>query len=173
MPVAFSWSTRLPAFLTQKYRLTTTASNARQSCATREPHLGAVRPLPGFQAFGVQLRAPHPSERVRRTKHDLRRADKTLKHHEPLRAPDHTLDADRSPASALGDLGAHWLSLVRAWAGQLRTSILFTMVWNRSRDLELNRLGPFIGSKQTSDLPMSEQKEDTMVKKKKAKKAKK
>ena len=31
----------------------------------------------------------------------------------------------------------------------------------------------FIGSKQTSDLPMSEQKEDTMVKKKKAKKAKK
>jgi hypothetical protein len=47
------------------------------------------------------------------------------------------------------------------------------MVWNRSRDVELNRLGPFIGSKQTSDLPMSEQKEDTMVKKKKAKKAKK
>ena len=70
------------------------------------------------------------------------------------------------------DLGAHRLSLVRA-AGQLRTSILFTMVWNRSRDVELNRLGPFIGSKQTSDLPMSEQKEDTMVKKKKAKKAKK
>ena len=59
------------------------------------------------------------------------------------------------------------------WAGQLRTSILFTMVWNRSRDLELNGLGPFIGSKQTSELPMSEQKEDTMVKKKKAKKAKK
>ena len=50
---------------------------------------------------------------------------------------------------------------------------LFTMVWNRSRDLELNGLGPFIGSKQTSELPMSEQKEDTMVKKKKAKKAKK
>jgi hypothetical protein len=25
------------------------------------------------------------------------------------------------------------------------------MVWNRSRDLELNGLGPFIGSKQTSD----------------------
>jgi hypothetical protein len=24
------------------------------------------------------------------------------------------------------------------------------MVWNRSRDLELNGLGPFIGSKQTS-----------------------
>jgi hypothetical protein len=35
--------------------------------------------------------------------------------------------------------------------GQLRTSILFTMVWNRSRDLELDGLGPFIGSKQTSD----------------------
>jgi hypothetical protein len=47
------------------------------------------------------------------------------------------------------------------------------MVWNRSRHLGLNELGPFIGSKQTSDLPMSEQKEDTMVKKKKAKKAKK
>jgi hypothetical protein len=47
------------------------------------------------------------------------------------------------------------------------------MVWNRSRDLELNELGPFIGSNQTSDLPMSERKEDTMVKKKKAKKAKK
>ena len=28
---------------------------------------------------------------------------------------------------------------------------LFTMVWNRSRDLELDGLGPFIGSKQTSD----------------------
>jgi hypothetical protein len=25
------------------------------------------------------------------------------------------------------------------------------MVWNRSRDLELDGLGPFIGSKQTSD----------------------
>jgi hypothetical protein len=59
------------------------------------------------------------------------------------------------------------------WVGQFRTPILFTMVWNRSRDLELNGLGPFIGSKQNSDLPMSEQKEDTMVKKKKAKKAKK
>jgi hypothetical protein len=47
------------------------------------------------------------------------------------------------------------------------------MVGNRSRDLELNALGPFIGSKQTSDLPMSEQEEGTMVKKKKAKKAKK
>jgi hypothetical protein len=47
------------------------------------------------------------------------------------------------------------------------------MVWNRSRDLELNALGPFIRSKQTSDLPMSEQKEDPIVKKKKAKKAKK
>ena len=35
--------------------------------------------------------------------------------------------------------------------GQLRTPILFTMVWNRSRDLELNGLGPFIGSKQISD----------------------
>jgi hypothetical protein len=46
------------------------------------------------------------------------------------------------------DLGAHRLSLVRA-AGELGTSILFTMVWNRSRDLELNALGPFIGSKQT------------------------
>ena len=66
--------------------------------------------------------------------------------------------------------GCRWCE---PWAGQLRTSILFTMVWNRSRDVELNRLGPFIGSKQTSDLPMSEQKEDTMVKKKKAKKAKK
>jgi hypothetical protein len=53
------------------------------------------------------------------------------------------------------------------------TSTLFTMVWNRSRDLELNGLGPFIGSNQISDLPRSEQKEDTMVKKKKAKKAKK
>ena len=39
------------------------------------------------------------------------------------------------------------------------------MVWNRSRDLELNGLGTFIGVKQTSDLPMSDQKEDTMVKK--------
>ena len=57
--------------------------------------------------------------------------------------------------------------------GQFRTSILFTMAWNRSRDLELNELGTFIGFKQTFDLPMSEQKEDTMVKKKKAKKAKK
>ena len=51
--------------------------------------------------------------------------------------------------------------------------ILFTMVWNRSRDLELNGLGPFIGSKQTSDFADVELKEDTMVKKKKAKKAKK
>ena len=67
-------------------------------------------------------------------------------------------------------IGCHWCE---PWAGQLRTSILFTMVWNRSRDLELNGLGQFIGSKQNSDLPMSEQKEDTMVKKKKAKKAKK
>ena len=50
---------------------------------------------------------------------------------------------------------------------------MFTMAWNKSRDLELNGLSPFIGSKQTSDLPMSEQQEDTMVKKKKAKKAKK
>jgi hypothetical protein len=57
--------------------------------------------------------------------------------------------------------------------GQLRNPILFTMVWNRSRDLELNGLDPFIGSKQTSDFAESEQKEDTMVKKKKAKKAKK
>jgi hypothetical protein len=47
------------------------------------------------------------------------------------------------------------------------------MVWNRSRDLELNGLGPFIGSKQTSDFADVELKEDTMVKKKKAKKAKK
>jgi hypothetical protein len=39
--------------------------------------------------------------------------------------------------------------------------------------LDSNGLGPFVGSKQTSDLPMSEQMEDTMVKKKKAKKAKK
>ena len=67
-------------------------------------------------------------------------------------------------------IGCHWCE---PWAGQLRTSILFTMVWNRSRDLELNGLGPFIGSNQISDLPRSEQKEDTMVKKKKAKKAKK
>jgi hypothetical protein len=67
-------------------------------------------------------------------------------------------------------IGCRWCE---PWAGQLRTPILFTMVWNRSRDLELNALGPFIGSKQTSDLPMSEQKEDPMVKKKKAKKAKK
>ena len=67
-------------------------------------------------------------------------------------------------------IGCRWCE---PWAGQLRTSILFTMVWNRSRDLELNGLGPVIGSKQTSELPMSEQKEDTMVKKKKAKKAKK
>jgi hypothetical protein len=58
-------------------------------------------------------------------------------------------------------------------ASNVGASILFTMLWNRSRDLGLNGLGPFIGSKQTSDLPMSEQKEDTMVKKKKAKKAKK
>ena len=57
--------------------------------------------------------------------------------------------------------------------GQLRNPILFTMVWNRSRDLELNGLDPFIGSKRTSDFAESEQKEDTMVKKKKAKKAKK
>ena len=67
-------------------------------------------------------------------------------------------------------IGCHWCE---PWAGQLRTSILFTMVWNRSRDLVLNGLGPFIGSNQISDLPRSEQKEDTMVKKKKAKKAKK
>ena len=67
-------------------------------------------------------------------------------------------------------IGCHWCE---PWAGQLRTSILFTMVWNRSRDLELNGLGPVIGSNQISDLPRSEQKEDTMVKKKKAKKAKK
>ena len=67
-------------------------------------------------------------------------------------------------------IGCHWCE---PWAGQLRTSILFTMVWNRSRDLELNGLGPFIGSNQISDLRRSEQKEDTMVKKKKAKKAKK
>jgi hypothetical protein len=67
-------------------------------------------------------------------------------------------------------IGCHWCE---PRAGQLRTSILFTMVWNRSRDLELNGLGPFIGSNQISDLPRSEQKEDTMVKKKKAKKAKK
>ena len=57
--------------------------------------------------------------------------------------------------------------------GQLRNPILFTMVWNRSRDLELNGLGPFIGSKQTSDFADVDLKEDTMVKKKKAKKAKK
>jgi hypothetical protein len=57
--------------------------------------------------------------------------------------------------------------------GQLTASILFTIVWNISRDLELDGVGPFIGSKQTSDLPMSEQKEVTMVKKKKTKKAKK
>jgi hypothetical protein len=63
--------------------------------------------------------------------------------------------------------------LISDKAQEFRTPILFTMVWDRSRDLELNGLGPFIGSKQTSDLPMSEQKEDTMVKKKKAKKAKK
>jgi hypothetical protein len=61
----------------------------------------------------------------------------------------------------------------RVVADQLTASILFTIVWNRSRDLELDGVGPFIGSKQTSDLPMSEQKEVTMVKKKKAKKAKK
>ena len=47
---------------------------------------------------------------------------------------------------------------------------LFTVVSNRSRDLELNELGLLIGSKQISDLPMSGQKEDTMAKKKKAKK---
>ena len=45
-------------------------------------------------------------------------------------------------------IGCRWRE---PWAGQLRTSILFTMVWNRSRDLELDGLGPFIGSKQTSD----------------------
>ena len=67
-------------------------------------------------------------------------------------------------------IGCRWCE---PWAGQLRTPILFTMMWNRSRDLELNGLGPFIGLKQASDLPMSEQKEDKMVKKKKAKKAKK
>jgi hypothetical protein len=32
---------------------------------------------------------------------------------------------------------------------------LFTVVSNRSRDSELNELGPLIGSKQISDLPMS------------------
>jgi hypothetical protein len=73
----------------------------------------------------------------------------------------------------IGDPGAIGSRWCEPRTGQLRTPILFTMVWNRSRDLELNGLGPFIGSKQTSDLPMSEQKEDTMVKKKKAKKAKK
>ena len=31
--------------------------------------------------------------------------------------------------------------------GQLRNPILFTMAWNRSRDLQLNELGRFIGSK--------------------------
>lgn len=81
-----------------------------------------------------------------------------------------TLTGSACGQSVPGDLGARWCE---PWAGQLRTSILFTMVWNRSRDLELNGLGPVIGSKQTSELPMSEQKEDTMVKKKKAKKAKK
>ena len=62
----------------------------------------------------------------------------------------------------------------RPWTGQLIDPDLVYHGVDRSRDfLELNGLGPFIGSKQTSDLPMSEQKEDTMVKKKKAKKAKK
>jgi hypothetical protein len=65
------------------------------------------------------------------------------------------------------------LLLMRARARQLRPSTLFTKVWKRSRDSELKGLGPFIGSQQTSDLPMSDQKEDTMVKKKKATKAKK
>ena len=63
--------------------------------------------------------------------------------------------------------------LISGRSRQVRPSTLFTKVWNRSRDLELNGLGPFIGSKETSDLPMSELKEDAMVKKKKAKKAKK
>jgi hypothetical protein len=40
-------------------------------------------------------------------------------------------------------IGCHWCD---PWASQLRIPILFTMVWNRSRDLELNGLGPFIGS---------------------------
>jgi biuret amidohydrolase len=42
---------------------------------------------------------------------------KTLKHHESQPAPDHTLNADRSPTGAVGELGAHWLSLVRAMGG--------------------------------------------------------
>ena len=51
----------------------------------------------------------------------------------------------------IGDPGAIGSRWCEPQTGQLRTPILFTMVWNRSRDLELDGLGPFIGSKQTSD----------------------
>ena len=90
------------------------AVSAGRGCLVSAPvvrHAGAA-PFCHLVAPRLQNRwHPVPSSAPIRTcaAHQTRplTCRKTLKHHEPQRAPDHTLDADRSPTGAVGGLGAH------------------------------------------------------------------
>jgi hypothetical protein len=65
----------------------------------------------------------------------------------------------------------NWLRVLgQTWGKAQNCSRTDNCDANNSRESEGNELRPIIGSKQISDLPMSEQKEAKMAKKKKAKK---